>query len=128
MTDCIDTVNNFIKDANCNDINSEFLTKAQKQIAAIEFSGDSFSSEDDKKLARVVITKLFIINALQLKLFESKLDHLFYSEPFAFASPGLGLPTTCRNWSNTLKSRKRFLLYKVFEKVFKEFLRSLPTD
>jgi hypothetical protein len=65
VTDCIDTVNNFIKDTDCNDFNSEFLTKAPKVVSGIEFSGDSFSSEDDKKLARVVITKLFIINALQ---------------------------------------------------------------
>ena len=128
MADCLDSMNNFFKDTDCNDFNFEFFTNAQKVVDAIELTGNSFSTDDDRKLARVVIRKLLKINGQQAKLIESKLDDLFDSEPFAFISPGIGLPTTCRDWSSTLKSRKRFLLDKFYEKVFKDLLSSLPRD
>jgi hypothetical protein len=40
----------------------------------------------------------------------------------------MGMPTTCRNWSGVLKSKKRYLVDKFFEKVFKDLLEKLPRD
>lgn len=128
----MDSLNGHLKDKDCSSINQEFFSNDENfkdgEGNEIALTGDSFSTDDDKKLARVVIQKLRVINGLQAKLIESKLDALFDSEPFAFVSPGLGLPTSCRDWSNILKSKKRFLVDKFLENVFKELLRTLPVE
>jgi len=52
--------------------------------------GEVFSTEDDRKLARVIVHKLLLINVDQKGIFESNIDKTFGSDPFTFVSPGLG--------------------------------------
>lgn len=83
--------------------------------STIEFKGDMFGTDDDERIARIMAHRLIDINAWQQFLFDSKLEHVFASDPFAFVAPGLGSAASCRNWVQVLKSKKRFLLDKFLE-------------
>ena len=123
VNDSLDCLNSFFNE-NEPEINEEYLLAVEEDN--VDLKGDSFSTDKDKALARIVLRKLLIFNGLQAKLNESKLEVTFDSDPFTHMPPGLGLPTTIRNWSLGLKSKKRYLVDKFFEKRFDEIIESLP--
>lgn len=105
---------------------SDFPKNVKENL--IELKGEMFSTEEDRKLAKVIMHKLLEINLNHRDLFRSKIEQTFGADPFSFVSSGLGHKTSCRNWCFTLKSKKRFLLDMLLEDQFKEIIGNLPKD
>jgi hypothetical protein len=124
--DVLDCINLKVGTLNNGNIDANFFKGFNQKDIVLK--GEMFTSEQDKRLGRVLVHKLMTYNMQYAVMSEKKIDQTFGGDPFAYISPGLGLPFSCRNWNSILKSKKRFLVDKFLESQFNKVIQTLPKD